>query len=99
MAKSINEVMGGIFCCMESYHQDDPWCDDCPYEQTFDCKNTLRNDITYWAKLGKLELGKDGIWQPAGCLNNISKPKTKRKNGRRYSDERRNNRQYETDDF
>lgn len=93
MAKSISEVMGGIFCCMEN-HYGDPWCDDCPYEHVFDCRNILHNDITYWAKLGKLELASDGSWQLV--KNNIPKQKSKRKNGRRYSDgERRNNRHYE----
>ena len=94
MAKSVSEVMGGILCCMED-HYNDHWCDDCPYEHDFNCKNVLHNDISYWAKMGKLELGKDGVWQPVGC-NSLPKQKSKRKNGRRYSDgERRNNRHYE----
>ena len=99
MAKSISEVIGGIFCCMEGHYAEEPWCNDCPYENIYDCKNVLQSDITYWAKLGKLELGQNGIWQEVGGGYN-PKPKSKRKNGRRYFDgERRNSRQYETDDF
>ena len=95
MAKSVREVMGGIFCCIEQ--KDKPWCDDCPYEHVYNCRNILRSDISYWAALGKMELGKDGIWQPKG--SDVSpKRKDKRKHGRRYfSEERRNNRSYESE--
>jgi len=91
MAKSVRKVIGGLFCCNESGK---PWCNDCPYEGVYDCKNVLRNDISYWASLGKLEIGKDGNWQETG-VDAPPKQKKKRKNGRRYfNNERRNQRQY-----
>ena len=96
MAKSVREVMGGIFCCMNKY-QEKPWCNDCPYEQVRDCRNVLQNDISTLASAGKLELGSDGNWQPAG-FKASPKIKEKRKTGRRiFNEERRNNRQYEAD--
>lgn len=91
MAKSVSKVIGGLFCCNG---QSKPWCDDCPYEGVYNCKNILWNDVSYWASLGKMEIGKDGNWQAAG-VDGPPKQKNKRKNGRRYSDgERRNQRQY-----
>lgn len=83
MAKSVNKVLGGIFCCHQ--HQPKPWCDDCPYEQVYDCRNILQNDISYWAQKGKLEVGFDGVW---GLKAEYSHPKNKRK-GRRFVDEER----------
>ena len=91
MAKSVSHVIGGIFCCIEP---PEPWCRDCPYEGVYDCKNILRNDISYWAQQGKLKLGKNGTYEIAE--SGEPKVKTKRKNGRRYSDgERRKGRHEE----
>ena len=97
MAKSVKEVMGGIFCCMEQ-EDDNPWCNDCPYENIFNCKNILRNDIAYHVMTGKLEVGDDGKWQLAGC-DKPPKRKEKRKHGKRYFDGKKHqNHGYEDDE-
>ena len=88
MAKAVMKVVGGIQCCIEP---PEPWCDDCPYEGVYDCRNALRNDISYWAITGKLKLGNSGIYEVTEEQKKVVK--TKRKNGRRYSDgERRKGR-------
>ena len=90
MAKTLNETVGGIFCCQMP--KAEPWCNDCPYEHAKDCRNTLESDISYWASKGKLEVGADGKW---GLKVEPVQQKNKRKNGRLFfTDERRNNRQY-----
>lgn len=91
MAKTLDETVGGIFCCQ--IPRVDPWCNDCPYERVKNCREELQNDISYWASKKKLVVGSEGTY----CLkiDDIPQQKSKRKNGRRYSDgERRNNRQY-----
>ena len=88
MAKSLEQVLRGIFCCIDS---PEAKCDDCTYRSVYDCKNVLRNDISYWAKAGELEICKDGSFGLANIPE--KKVKCKRKNGRRYSDgERRKGR-------
>jgi len=92
---NIRKVIGGIFCCIEPA---EPYCNDCPYESVYDCKNILRNDISYWAKLGKLKIGENGVYEITG--DSRPKVKTKRKNGRRYSDgERRKGRHEQYSDL
>ena len=89
MAERLENVVEGIFSCMNLVI---PRCENCPYYRGYaNCKESLRDDISYWAKLGKLKLGTDGVYHPADIPE--KKVKTKRKNGRRYFDgERRSGR-------
>ena len=87
--KSLREVLWGSSCCMQ---YSEPLCHSCGYKGLHDCKEFLHNDICIMLEQGRIRMSNDGLYEPVD-METIKKVKTKRKNGRRYSDgERRKGR-------
>lgn len=71
---------------------DEPLCYSCAYKGIKDCSEVLHDDIYAMLEQGRIRISSDGLYEPAD-METTKKVKTKRKNGRRYSDgERRKGR-------
>jgi len=87
--KSIHDILWGSSCCMQ---YDEPLCYSCAYKGIKDCSEVLHDDIYAMLEQGRIRISSDGLYEPAD-METMKKVKTKRKNGRRYSDgERRKGR-------